>query len=146
MVQVGNSTSQLGRKRPHFLRMIAEAFKISVAWKTLERGFERSKSTMQLNNTDQKLEIRFYILEYLAENPDAGDTFTGIVDQWLLRQRIAYETRNVSEVVAQLESDGLIFRQTIADSETIYRVNRTRENAIRKMLSEMKPAGHSTSS
>ena len=101
---------------------------------------------MQLNNTDQKLEIRFYILCYLAENPDAGDTLTGIVDQWLLSQRIAYETKNVSEVVAQLVSEGLLLGSSKTDSETIYRVNSTRKQAIRKMLSEMKPTGHSTSS
>lgn len=101
---------------------------------------------MQLNNPDQKLEIRFYILDYLAANPDAGDTLTGIVDQWLLHQRIAYETKNVSEVVAQLVTEGLLLGPTRADSETIYRVNRTREQAIQKMLSEMKPTGHSTSS
>ena len=100
---------------------------------------------MQLNNTDQKLEIRFYILCYLAEHPDAGDTLTGIVDQWLLRQRIAYETKNVSEVVAQLVSEGLLVGPK-TNSETIYRVNKTRENAIQKMLSEMKPTGHSKSS
>ena len=99
---------------------------------------------MHINNKDQKLEIRYYILAYLAENPDAGDSLTGIVDQWLLRQRIAYETKNVSEVVAQLESDGLLVRQTKADSEIIYRVNRTREQAIQKMLSEMKTTRHST--
>ena len=89
---------------------------------------------MQLNKTE---EIRFHVLCYLAEHPDAGDTFTGIVDQWLISQRIKYETRSVSEVVAQLVSDGLLVETKKADSEIIYRVNRTRE-AIRKMLSEMK--------
>lgn len=91
---------------------------------------------MHLNNTDQKLEIRYYILKYLAEHPDAGDTLTGIVDQWLLYERIAYETKRVSEVVAQLVSEGLIRGERKADSEIIYRVNR--ETAIQKMLGEMK--------
>ena len=145
MVQVGNSTLRLGRKRPCFRRMNAEAFRILVAREKQMSEFREVQGTMQLNNTDQKLEIRFYILCYLAENPDAGDTLTGIVDQWLLRQRVAYETKNVSEVVAQLVSEGLILGPAKTDSG-IYRVNRTREKAIRKMLSEMKPTGHSTSS
>ena len=90
---------------------------------------------MQLNQTD---EIRFYVLCYLAENPDAGDTFTGIVDQWLIDQRIKYETQRVSEVVAQLVSDGLLVETKKADSEMIYRVNKDQEKAIQNLLTEMK--------
>jgi len=93
---------------------------------------------MQLNDTEQKHEIRYYILSYLAENPDAGDSFDGIVEWWLLRQRIKHETRIVSEAVAQLVFDGLILEQKKSDSRIIYRVNRTREQAIRTMLSEIK--------
>ena len=86
---------------------------------------------------DQKeqREICHYILAYLYDNPDAGDTFEGIVEWWVLRQRLKFETRNVSEAVAKLISEGLIEEHEEADSH-IYRVNRTKEQVIRNMLTQ----------
>ena len=84
----------------------------------------------------EQREICYYILAYLADNPDAGDTFDGIVEWWLLRQRLKFETRNVSEAVAKLVSEGLIEEIEEADSNVIYRVNRTREHTIRNMLTQ----------
>lgn len=97
---------------------------------------------MQLNDKEQKHEICYFILAYLVENPDAGDTFDGIVEWWLLRQRIKHETRVVSEAVAQLVSDGLILEQEKSDSEVIYTINKTREQAIRGMVSELRAMSH----
>lgn len=89
---------------------------------------------MQLDQKEQR-DICYYILAYLSDNPDAGDTFDGIVEWWLLDQRIKFETRNVSEAVARLVSEGLIVEHEESDSRVIYKVNRTREQAIRKKLS-----------
>jgi hypothetical protein len=72
-----------------------------------------------------------YILAYLLDNPDAGDTFEGIVEWWLLGQRIKLETRIVSEAVAKLVDDNLIVEHKGADSHVIYKINRTRENIQR---------------
>lgn len=88
---------------------------------------------MQLDQKEQR-DISYYILAYLSDNPDAGDTFDGIVEWWLLDQRIKFETRNVSEAVARLVSEGLIVEHEASDSRIIYKVNRTREQAIRKKL------------
>lgn len=92
---------------------------------------------MQLDQKEQR-DICYYILAYLSDNPDAGDTFDGIVEWWLLDQRIKFETRNVSEAVARLISEGLIVEQEASDSRIIYKVNRTMEQAIRKKLSQVK--------
>ena len=92
---------------------------------------------MQLDQKEQR-DICYYILAYLSDNPDAGDTFDGIVEWWLLDQRIKFETRNVSEAVARLVSEGLIVEQEESDSRVIYKVNRTMEQAIRKKLSQVK--------
>lgn len=83
----------------------------------------------------QQRDIYHFILAYLTQHPDAGDTFDGIVEWWLLEQRIKFETRNVSTAVARLVADGLILEQTGSDSRVTYRVNRTREQAIRNVLS-----------
>lgn len=78
---------------------------------------------MKLNSTKEKREACQYILAYLLENPDAGDTFEGIVEWWLLHQKIRFETRTVSLAIAKLVADGLIVEQKGSDSRVIYRAN-----------------------
>jgi hypothetical protein len=93
---------------------------------------------MQLDYKIREREICHYILAYLYDNPEAGDTFDGIVEWWLLDQKIKFETRNVSEAVARLVGEGLIEEHEESDSRIIYKLNRTREQAIRTMLSQSK--------
>ncbi len=90
---------------------------------------------MRLEEKD-KNEACQHILEYLLEHPSAGDTLEGIVDWWLLEQRIRFETLTVAQAVAQLVNDGLITAQQGPDSRIIYRANRSSEN-IQAMLYEM---------
>jgi hypothetical protein len=96
---------------------------------------------MQLDQKEQQ-DIFYYILAYLSENPDAGDTFDGIMEWWLLDQRIKFEMQNVSEAVARLVSEGWIVKHEESDSRVIYKVNRTMEQAIRKMLSQVHRRSH----
>lgn len=84
----------------------------------------------------QKRDIYFYILAYLSENADAGDTFDGVAEWWLLNQLIKFETHNVSKAVARLVSEGLIVKHEGADSHVIYRINRTKEQTIRSIISQ----------
>ena len=93
-----------------------------------------SEVMMQSDQKEQR-EVSYFILSYLTRHPDAGDTFDGIVEWWLLQQRIKFETQNVSEAVARLVAEELILEHVGADSRVTYRVNRTREHAIRHMLS-----------
>ena len=120
----------------------------SIYWKMLinlcaREVHERNArgTNMQLDQKEQQ-DIFYYILAYLSENPDAGDTFDGIVEWWLLDQRIKFETQNVSEAVAKLVSEGWIVEHEEPDSRIIYKVNRTMENAIRKMLSQVNRRSH----
>lgn len=80
---------------------------------------------MKLDPSREEREARHYILGYLLDNPDAGDTFDGIAEWWLLSQRIKFETRTVFEAVARLVADGLIVEQRGPDSRIVYKVNRT---------------------
>ena len=95
---------------------------------------------MKLDRTKEQREACYYILAYLVDNPDAGDTFDGIVEWWLLHQRIKFETRTVSDAVAKLVAEGLIVEQKGTDSRTIYRVNRTDQTVrnIQTILSQMR--------
>jgi len=79
-------------------------------------------------NREQR-EACYHILAYLVDNPDAGDTFEGIVEWWLLHQRIKFETRTVSEAVAKLVDEGLIVEEKGPDARVIYRVRRDAQDA-----------------
>ena len=89
---------------------------------------------MKLNQDKEK--ACQHILSYLLDNPEAGDTLEGIVDWWLLKQRIRFETLTVAQAVAQLVNDGFVIAQQGPDSRIIYRANRRSEN-IQAMLDKM---------
>lgn len=91
---------------------------------------------MKPDREEQEREVHYYILTYLCNNPDAGDTFDGIVEWWLLHQRIKYETQSISEAVRRLVVEGLIEAHQEPDSRILYRVNRCRAKDIQTMLSE----------
>jgi len=93
------------------------------------------EETMKPDSTEQR-EVRYHILAYLCDNPDAGDTFEGIVEWWLLHQRIRFETRNISEVVRKLVAEGLILEDEGPDSRVTYRINEVREQDIHSMVSQ----------
>jgi hypothetical protein len=95
---------------------------------------------MRRDPTREEREASYYILAYLFDNPDAGDTFDGIVEWWLLHQRIKFETRTVSEAVAKLVAEGLIVEQKGPDARVIYRVNRKAQNVhnIQTILSQIR--------
>lgn len=77
---------------------------------------------MRRNPAREQREACYHILAYLADNPNAGDTFEGILEWWLLHQRIKFETRIVSEAVAELVDEGLIEEGKGSDARVVYRV------------------------
>jgi hypothetical protein len=93
---------------------------------------------MKLDPIEQQREVRYHILAYLCDNPDAGDTFDGIVEWWLLHQRIKFETRNISEAVRKLVAEGLIVEDEGSDSRVTYRVNQTRGQDIQSIVNKVK--------
>lgn len=90
-----------------------------------------------MKEDQSKEKARHYILGYLIDNPNAGDTLEGIAEWWLLQQRIRFETLTVAQAVAKLVEDGLIVEQKGPDSRVIYRASRSKEN-IQAMLNEMR--------
>lgn len=90
---------------------------------------------MKLDPIEQR-EVRYHILAYLCDNPNAGDSFDGIVEWWLLHQKIKFETRNISEAVRKLVAEGLIVETEGSDSRITYRVNQIRKPDIQTIVSE----------
>jgi hypothetical protein len=82
---------------------------------------------MGFDENKEKREACQHILGYLLDNPDASDTLDGIMEWWLLNQKIRYETRIVLQAVNKLIADGLIVEQEGLDSRTSYRINRSED-------------------
>ena len=93
------------------------------------------EETMKPDPKEQR-EVRYHILAYLCDNPDAGDTFDGIVEWWLLHQRIKFETRNISEAVRKLVAEGLILEDEGPDTRVTYRINEIREEDIQSIVTQ----------
>jgi len=81
-----------------------------------------------------KSEIAHELLAYLAEHPDAQDTLDGIVQWWLLEQKIKYQRNLVKEALAELVDKGLLIESKGCDSQVHYRTNKNRDKEIRKFL------------
>ena len=74
------------------------------------------------------------ILGYLYAHSAAQDTLDGIVEWWLLEQKIERETRQVQKVLDELVAKELISSRKAGDSRTHYRINRLKANEIRAVL------------
>lgn len=81
--------------------------------------------------------VSYYILDYLSDNPDAGDTFEGICEWWLLKECIKFEVPTVSEALDRLVAKGFIEEQKRRDS-SFFKIKQTEENTqqIRTWLRE----------
>ena len=56
--------------------------------------------------------IMYDILGYLADHPQAQDTVEGIVEWWVLEQRIRRTTTKVKAALAQLVAENLVTART----------------------------------
>jgi hypothetical protein len=69
---------------------------------------------LALNNESP---IERQILDYLRENPAAQDTLRGIVEWWLLRQKITQSTTDVEKALANLVAEGRLSVRTGPDGQ-----------------------------
>jgi hypothetical protein len=74
------------------------------------------------------------ILGYFAARPDAQDTLEGIVEWWLLEQKISVQSARVREALAGLVAQGLIIEKQATESRRLYKLNRRRLKTVLKML------------
>lgn len=82
--------------------------------------------------------MAYEILAYLAKNPDAQDTLEGIVEWWLLEQRLKKQIRNVRDALDELVKNGLLVERQGKDSRLHYKINRRKYRKIQKLI-ENKP-------
>ena len=86
--------------------------------------------------TPRRSPIFYDILGYLVDHPGAQDTVEGIVEWWLLEQRIKKATTQVKAVLAQLVAEGLVIAHQGPAGRVYYRVNRQKLRGIRRLLRE----------
>ena len=78
------------------------------------------------------------ILSYLSGHATAQDTFDGIVEWWLLEQKINRQTRQVQRVLDDLVAKKLLSARTASDSKIHYRINKRKAREIRNVLQALK--------
>ena len=78
------------------------------------------------------------ILAYLAEHEDAQDTLEGIVEWWLLEQKIRSRTAEVEKALENLIAKSLIIARTGRDARTRYCINPQKDREIHGLLNKVK--------
>ena len=84
--------------------------------------------------TTARSPIFYEILAYLVEHPEAQDTMEGIIEWWLLEQRIKRQTAKVKTALAELVNMGLVLERKGRDKRVHYRVDRRKAAEIRSLL------------
>jgi hypothetical protein len=83
--------------------------------------------------------ISHEILEYLLQNPAAQDTMDGILQWWLLEQRIRNNAALIREALAILVSKDLVLERQGTDMRTYFRINRSKSHEISVFLERELP-------
>jgi Fe2+ or Zn2+ uptake regulation protein len=70
-----------------------------------------------------KAQVARSVLTYLSTHRDAQDTLEGIVEWWLVEQRIVEQTATVRETLDELVSAGLLAAREDSAARIIYRLD-----------------------
>ena len=81
------------------------------------------------------------VLAYLVDHRDAQDTLEGIVEWWLVEQKIKQQTAAVREVLTTLVGKDYLLELKGVDSRTRYRINPLKTQEIMTLVAECKNSG-----
>ena len=84
----------------------------------------------------EKSHISHDILAYLAKHQDAQDTLEGIVDWWLMEQRVIQQAATIQEVLDELVAQKLVLEFNGQDSRKRYRMNHRKTKEIMARLGQ----------
>jgi hypothetical protein len=74
------------------------------------------------------------VLAYLVQHPQARDTLEGIVEWWLLEQRIQCAIADVEGALSDLVRNDFLITHQCSDGRISYGLNREKEREIRRHL------------
>ena len=80
--------------------------------------------------------IAYKILDYLAEHPKSRDTMEGILEWWLLEQRIKNQTKKVKEALSELIAKDFVLEHRGRNSMTYYQINHRKFREIQTLLNQ----------
>jgi hypothetical protein len=86
-------------------------------------------------------DVSYEILSYLAENPGAQDTVEGVVEWWVLEQKLRSRASEVEDALAQLVSRGLLIERKGTDARSHYRINRKQLREITRIVKQHQHPG-----
>jgi hypothetical protein len=87
-----------------------------------------------MTNATGEPEVGEFILGFLLKNPDAEDTLEGIVEWWLMRERIEYETGRVKAALQDLVAKGFVLERKRSGSDMRYRLNAGKLREVQSYL------------
>ena len=87
---------------------------------------------------DEDQNLAQMILDYLVKYPQAQDTLEGIVQWWLLNERLTVVTANVKEALDELIRDGLVNCRCGVNGRTYYSLDRRKMSAALNRLSSLR--------
>ena len=99
-------------------------------------GFEcmKHRDPRRPDSEDPSLEVALKILRYLEQNPDAADTFEGILDWWLPKQSIMEQEGRVQQALDLLVTRRLLLTKRLSGARKLYRLNKDRITDIRRLI------------
>jgi hypothetical protein len=86
----------------------------------------------------QKCSLTYQVLSYLAENPKAEDSLEGVLQWWLLQQRIEFEMNRVKQALEELAIRNFVIEVKGPDNRIFYRINESRRNEIDAFLKQFR--------
>ena len=104
-----------------------------------ELSFTKDGRLKQDGRQSQKVsDLAMSILAYLAEYPNARDTWEGIIEWWLMERRMNYWEEEVTKALSELVQQDLIVAARGGDLRIHYRINPYNPTAIQKVLGKVK--------
>ncbi|MCI0693343.1 hypothetical protein L0337_15225 [candidate division KSB1 bacterium] len=89
----------------------------------------------QNNSTKEgSTELARRILQHLQANPQARDTLEGIVEWWLLQERIEEAVEQVLKAITWLVTKGYLLEKKVPGSRTLYEINPSQRDEIGEFL------------
>jgi len=82
----------------------------------------------------KRAELLRLILQYLLQHPDASDTIEGITHWWVSREIIKLKIAEVSDVVSELVSQGLLLQRLTGNSVVVLSLNKGKIDEIRRIV------------
>ena len=89
-----------------------------------------------------KRKTAYRILAYLLENPNAQDTFEGIIEWWLLERLTRNNIATVKASLEKLVAAGLILENRGKGSRIYYKINRHKVREVSSLLRAEKENGN----